>query len=130
MKKITHFERDDGMIFGRNENGTFSTLPRDENHINHEWSEECLLSHRPVIQPVYEKCGCHLCTQIIPRVERIQAALTSDELKADLEYIMNAYGADSLDKDVAEAMLAGEWPGWEWMKEAKAKQHEILSTKL
>lgn len=127
MKKITHFERDDGRIFGKNENGTFSLLPVDPDHHNNEWTEEALLSHRPGIQPVYEKCGCHFCTELIPREKRIREALPP-ELHADLEYIMSAYGADSLDKDVAEAKLDGEWPGWEWMKEAKQKQHEILST--
>jgi hypothetical protein len=119
MKKITHFERvDDGRIFGKNENGTFSLLPVDPNHHNNEWTEAALLSHRPAIQPVYEVCKCNWCEEMSPRVKRIAAALNTPELKADFDYIMSAYGTESLDREVAEARLAGQWPGWEWMPAA------------
>jgi len=122
MKKIIQFVRDDGAIFDKNENGTFSMLPRHENHINHEWSEECLLSHRPVIKPVYEKCECHFCTDTFPRIEAITAALPTQELRDSFNRLMEEMGTLQLDLDVAEARLAGEWPGSEWIKEAK-EQH-------
>lgn len=121
MKSITHFERvSDGTIFGRNENGTFSMLPLYTEHINHEYTEDKLLSCRPEIVPVYEKCKCTWCEDMSPRVKRISAALNTSELKADFEHIMATWGAESLDLDVAKARLAGTWPGSEWIIEAKA----------
>lgn len=119
MKTIIQFKRDDGAIFDKNENGTFSMLPRYENHINHEWSEEVLLSHRPRIQPIYETCSCRFCTDTYPRIKAIIAALPTSELKDSFDGLMQDMSAAQLDLDVAEAKLAGEWPGWEWIIDAK-----------
>jgi hypothetical protein len=119
MKSITQFERvKDGAIFGRNENGTFSMLPLYAEHLNHEWTEDKLLSCRPEIVPVYEKCKCTWCEDLSPRVKRVSAALNTPELKADFEHLMATWGAESLDLDVAKSKLEGVWPGWEWMVEA------------
>jgi len=64
----------------------------------------------------YGQCKCDLCTKWSPLHRRIMAKLRGKDRKLFDEYLMmNA--SDSDDLGAANAKLAGEWPGWEWMKD-------------
>lgn len=67
------------------------------------------------------RCLCDLCTRIFPMHKRLQEALP-EPLRADFEYLMMRLMCAEEDRDVADAKLAGEWPGWEWMKTAREKE--------
>ncbi len=63
-------------------------------------------------------CLCDLCNRVSPKAKRIREAL-SDELKSDFDYLMSRMMHAEDDLDYAEARLSGQWPGWEWMPEAR-----------
>jgi hypothetical protein len=68
--------------------------------------------------PEIRKCKCDLCTKWRPLHKRIIAKLRGKDRKLFDEYLMmNA--SDSDDLCAANAKLAGDWPGWSWMKVAK-----------
>lgn len=67
------------------------------------------------------KCKCELCTKWSPLIRRIQKKLRGKDAKLFDEYVMMEW-QQSDDLGAAEAKLAGEWPGWEWMKEAIEEQ--------
>jgi hypothetical protein len=58
--------------------------------------------------------------------KRIMDALP-DDLKSDFEYLTMRMMCAEEDRDVAEAKLYGQWPGWEWMVEAKRNAEQIFS---
>ena len=63
------------------------------------------------------QCGCDLCIIWSPLWSRIIPKLDESDRQLFEQHLMNvANDSDSLGS--AEAKLAGEWPGWEWMKEA------------
>jgi hypothetical protein len=68
------------------------------------------------------KCKCELCTKWSPLHRRIMAKLRGKDRKLFDEFLMME-ASQSDDLGAAEAKLAGEWPGWEWMKEAIEKQN-------
>ena len=55
-------------------------------------------------------------------MKRIKEALQTPELQKDFEYLMCKLMCAEEDADVNRAMLSGEWPGWEWIKEAKTER--------
>lgn len=65
-----------------------------------------------------KRCLCDLCVRISPMQKRIAKSLP-EELRKDFEYLMVRLMTVEEDYDVAEAKLAGEWPGWEWIKSAR-----------
>jgi hypothetical protein len=121
MKKILYFVRDDGYRFYPNGDGTYSSPENIEAQPTtfYRYTAERLLQDRPVIQPVYEPCACRFCTDTHPRINAIMAALPTQALKDSFESLMEEMEAAKLDLEVAEARLAGDWPGSEWIKEAK-----------
>ena len=62
------------------------------------------------------KCKCELCTKWSPLHRRIMAKLRGKDKKLFDEFLMMVWN-DSDDLGAANAKLAGEWPGWEWMPE-------------
>lgn len=68
----------------------------------------------------HKKCICDSCCRISPMMKRIREALP-DDLKGDFEYLCNKLGCAEMDYEANEAKLNGQWPGWEWIIEAKAK---------
>jgi hypothetical protein len=79
------------------------------------------------------KCKCELCTKWSPLHRRIMAKLRGKDKKLFDEFLMMVWN-DSDDLGVipfgsflallmlANAKLAGEWPGWEWMPAQVIKQ--------
>ena len=67
------------------------------------------------------KCKCDLCTKWSPLHRRIMAKLRGKDRKLFEEYLMMVW-SDSDELGAATAKLDGEWPGWEWMKEAIKEQ--------
>ncbi len=67
------------------------------------------------------RCLCDLCTRISPMYSRLQEALP-EPMRADFEYLMMRLMCAEEDRDVAEAKLYGQGPGWEWMKAAREKE--------
>jgi hypothetical protein len=65
-------------------------------------------------------CLCDLCNRVSPKAKAIRAAL-SEELQKDFDYLMSRMMHAEDDLDYAEARLRGEWPGWEWIIEARQK---------
>jgi hypothetical protein len=62
-----------------------------------------------------EDCQCDLCQHWIPLVKHIQHQL-DDEGKKLFEELLNDWEAACFERDVAEAKLAGAWPGWEGLE--------------
>lgn len=72
-------------------------------------------------------CDCKLCTTWIPLFGRIKEKLDEKDKKL-FETFLFEWDAETLDGQVAQAKVEGEWPGWEWMKEEvpkhfKQKEH-------
>ena len=70
------------------------------------------------MEKVRHHCLCDLCSRIFPMQERISKALP-EELKKDFDYLMMRLAVAEEDFCAANAKLVGEWPGWEWIKEAR-----------
>lgn len=67
-------------------------------------------------------CLCDHCTNVSPRIQGIRDALKGDaKLSHDFNYLVTRLMCAEEDLDVCEAKLAGDWPGWEWMKEARTR---------
>lgn len=63
------------------------------------------------------KCQCDICTKWGPLHRRIMAKLGHKDRKLFEEYVLMEWAqSDAL--GAAGAKLSGEWPGWEWMKDA------------
>lgn len=62
---------------------------------------------------------CNWCRHWSPLLATIRAQLDAPG-KALLEEYVSYIEQRAEDGDVAEAMLAGDWPGWEWIKREKA----------
>ncbi len=71
------------------------------------------------------QCLCYWCTEIYPRITRIEEKL-SEDLKKDLDFVMSHYEHKALDGNVAECKLDGSWHGWEWIIEEKKKRTKIM----
>lgn len=52
--------------------------------------------------------------------KRIRKVLAK-EFREDFDYLMMRMACAEEDLDVAQSKLAGEWPGWEWLKKARVK---------
>jgi len=52
--------------------------------------------------------------------KRIGLALPKN-LRKDFEYLTMRMMCAEEDRDVSDAKLAGQWPGWEWITEARIK---------
>lgn len=63
------------------------------------------------------RCLCDQCCHISPMAARLRGVLP-EELRGDFDYLTMTLMCAEEDRDVARAKLAGEWPGWEWMKDA------------
>lgn len=68
-----------------------------------------------------ERCLCDQCTRIVPMQKRILDALP-EELRKDFEYLCMKLEVVETDLAATEAKLYGEWPGWEWIKEARKNE--------
>lgn len=79
---------------------------------------------RRLLNPVVSRrrvCKCDICQKWSPLHRRIMAKLRGKDRKLFDEFLMMEMNqSDAL--GAATAKLEGEWPGWEWMKEA-VKQH-------
>ena len=67
------------------------------------------------------KCACDICVKWIPFFKRVKPRIS----KADgllLDELRNDSWALTGDLEMAKAKLAGEWPGWAWIKEEKKKR--------
>lgn len=42
-----------------------------------------------------------------------------DELRHDFSYLMSRLECAETDAAASDAKLRGDWPGWEWIKEAR-----------
>jgi len=67
-----------------------------------------------------KQCLCDLCVRISPMQRRISLALPK-ELRKDFEYLTMRMMCAEEDRDVSDAKLAGQWPGWEWITDARIK---------
>jgi hypothetical protein len=64
------------------------------------------------------ECGCDFCQHWHPLIKHLQAQL-DDEGKKLLNELVEQWMNESQDLEVDEAKLAGDWPGWEAMKNFK-----------
>jgi hypothetical protein len=67
------------------------------------------------------KCQCDICIIWMPLQRRILKKLKGKDLELFEQWRMR-WAMQSDDLGAAEAKLAGDWPGWEWMKQA-VKDH-------
>ena len=67
------------------------------------------------------KCTCDLCVKWWPLHRRIEKKLRGRDRKLFEEWQMKV-AADSDELGSLTAKINGDWPGWEWMKDA-VKQH-------
>lgn len=74
------------------------------------------------------KCTCDECAKWIPLHRRIMRKLSPRD-RALYEEFLDKEEAESLDLGVANAKLAGDWPGWEWMKRV-VKRHAATAVLL
>lgn len=65
-----------------------------------------------------KRCLCDICVRISPMQKCISDALP-EELRIDFAYLMTRMECAEMDLDAAQAKLDGEWPGWEWIKDAR-----------
>jgi hypothetical protein len=90
------------------------------------YRENYLLSCAPEIIPIYKnppappKCACEWCSRTHPKVNEILAVLP-EELKPIFENIVSRMMHAETDAEYYRACLHGDWPGFEWIKEAKIK---------
>ena len=68
-----------------------------------------------------DECLCDDCRHWHPLSTHIRAQL-DERGKALLDELNDHYGNIEMDLDVAEAKLAGDWPGWEALKGFKPNQ--------
>jgi len=68
------------------------------------------------------KCLCDFCVRIYPMHEQIKTALRTKKLREDFEYLMMRLMTAETDRDVAAMKLTGNWPGWEWLANARREQ--------
>ncbi len=61
------------------------------------------------------KCGCDFCQHWSPLIEHVNAQLNEDGKKLFNELVEH-WMYESEDRAVAEAKLAGHWPGYEELK--------------
>ena len=67
------------------------------------------------------RCQCELCTKWWPLLRRVEKKLSGRDRKLFEQWQMKiANDSDSL--GAATAKLNGDWPDWEWMKQA-VKDH-------
>ena len=64
------------------------------------------------------KCKCKLCSFQGPVIDKVRLKLTGKLLK-DFDELIEGFFYDVEDGDVAKEKLNGDWPGWEWIKQAK-----------
>lgn len=64
------------------------------------------------------ECGCDFCQHWSPLIDHIKAQLNEDGKKL-LNELVEHYMYESEDGAVAEAKLAGDWPGYEELKNFK-----------
>ena len=62
-------------------------------------------------------CQCDLCQIWWPLHRRIEKKLRGRDAKLFQQWLMKCAN-DSYSLGAATAKLNGDWPGWEWMKEA------------
>lgn len=67
------------------------------------------------------KCICKFCTHDSPLFQGLLDALP-EEKKKDMTYLINRLMTAEEDRDVLDAMTHGQWPGWEWIIEAKKER--------
>lgn len=70
------------------------------------------------------KCKCELCVKLSPIIRRVRSKI-SGRLRKDFDALITHFYCEGEDGDVAKAKLAGEWPGWEWMKETIKEQQQL-----
>ena len=61
-----------------------------------------------------KRCSCDFCVKWYPIIRRIRRKLTGktlDEFDLLVGYLMD----EAENGDVAQAKLAGSWPGWDWL---------------
>lgn len=74
------------------------------------------------------KCGCDHCQHWSPLVEHLEAQLNEKGRKLLAELTTNWMNAGE-ERDVAEAKLAGTWPGWGWLPAAIKQQRHTPDRK-
>jgi hypothetical protein len=75
-----------------------------------------------MITETTEKCTCDWCTKRSPTIDRIRESLTDEAVRKEFDELIDYFMNLGEDCNVNEAKLAGDWPGWEWMKEEKEKR--------
>lgn len=61
------------------------------------------------------KCQCDYCQKWHPLYYRIKASLNEADQRLLEDFFLHEWDlSDAV--GMAEAKLAGDWPGWEWMK--------------
>ena len=79
--------------------------------------DPAVVAYRKNFENYRPPCSCDICTKWMPMHRRILAVLTPEDRKLYDEFLMmEANRSDDL--GVAEAKLAGDWPGWEWIRDA------------
>ncbi len=84
----------------------------------------------PTIHPLAEgiqgrgpngECLCNHCRHWSPLIAHLEAQLDENG-RALLEELVNDWMCQSDDLGAANGKLEGNWPGWEWLPAAIAKQ--------
>lgn len=63
-----------------------------------------------------KECGCDWCSKWSPFWKRVEGVLSEEDRSLLNEHLM-IHACMSDDLCAAKAKLAGDWPGWGWMKE-------------
>jgi len=62
------------------------------------------------------KCTCQYCAKWFPLFRRIEKNLSKQDRKLFDEFQL-LHDAVVTDLGAAKLKLAGEWPGWDWLKD-------------
>ena len=69
-----------------------------------------------MITETIKNCQCDWCTKKSPAINRIREALTDKVIRKEFEDLVDYFMNAEEDGAVNEAKLAGDWPGWRFMK--------------
>ena len=74
-----------------------------------------------MITETTRECTCDWCTKRSPAIHRIREALTDEAIRKEFDELIDYFMNVEEDGNVNEAKLAGDWPGWQWIKKEKEK---------
>ena len=72
-------------------------------------------------------CTCVFCTKEYPKYKEMRQSCDVLQLQQYIEELFDNWQMTGHDLDIVKAKLDGSWPGWEWVKEKKKADPELLA---